>query len=523
MKAKNLHMNYHTTNQLLIYYARQGDLNEIKTTLNIAKNQTALLRNKDIIDVIFEMAVSGHMHQVDEMLVYLDAKDVCTSFITNTITRFVEAGQSDVVPKLMKALKVNIDECTKYLMLEMERVNASDAKVNQTVDNSSVKQTTDLLPESSMKSKHESDEIDSYPIDATRIISEWNMLSEFNQGTNSADNFWLYIDEGNVSGIEALLSKGNVKMTKSRYAVLINLYTTKNDLTKALATLELAHTKDKSFKLNPVHLGNLIKLMADCGCSFDEIKQVIAMYKANEMIDRLMSIEHLFNRLAEKGNVELLNELYSLIIERKIVKETRELTIPLVKVHLTKNDFVSAVQTYEEIVNTKNLTPHTFELMRVLIENNEIDLFKKVYNSYQRNRGVSAAQWRLATVYMALGDENEVRNILHGGKIENGILIPQISLKCEALIRSGDSEKMKLLLDTSKGLDFDRGQLYTSLLEMYSNEKRVKEAIELWQEREMDKALKRDTHFVRRLVQLLESENINIPDKLRFEMRKSIK
>lgn len=529
MQENSFSMNIFTVIEFLKLYAAKGDSENIEKTLNACIAANINLRNKNIISVIYDLVENGHEQNIEKFINYMNPNDMGEQFVRAVITRFVQNGYAFIIQKILLQMKSFL--YAQFLIDEMVRLNAPATDISQAIakfdefginvnkNTNAPSKSTQVIPMKGVPIGN----IDDSNYDEQFSHNEWqNIRQMYTIGTSGGyqseeSRFHTFIKEGNITEIESLLERGKLNMTNSKYAQVIELYTSLNNLGMALKTLNEALKSEKNFKLNPVHLAKLVALMIDKNYDFERIKEILYLHRSEKPAHRLFTYETIFERLANEGNDELLNELYDAIIENNLIEETTNLATPLVTVHLTKGDLLKSVEVYEKIVTTKNLTPHTFGLMQELIEKDELKLLQRVYKVYEKVRNVSEAQYRLAFAYIECGHEEEAQKIFKSGQIKN--LSPKIAKHCLYLEKFNKVELAQVLLKVTKGVRCDRSHIYRTLLEFYCKNDHERGAIDLWKEfkAEGDSKLLKD--FSKRLIRFLEAKKADIPDELRQEAK----
>lgn len=512
---KNFDINYPRFHRFPLSLLNSDDLENLRKTLEFYKRENIELRNNIMLDIIHEMAWKGLARHVDEMFQYLNPDDVSENFIHITITRFIESGQVQLLPKIFQMLNVDDDKCTQFLRFEMERIQMPADQINE------IMETIKIMPKTKPLNG-----IDNYynnfdnGLNSTDLhnIRQVNTTTENLMQMTDEKRFHYFLSEKNIIEIELMLSRQNVHMTNSKYARLIELYTEMNNLHKAVDILKQANANDQSFKLNPIIQVKLISLMIRRGRNFNEIKDLLHQHRTDIATHRILPLEILFNNFAKAGNVELLNKLYEAVMENNLVEENVFTTAKLVEVHLVRGDLKQAINVYEQFVKNKNLTPHTFELMRESIERDEKEQLQRIYNIYKNARGESLAQYRLAFAYLECGHEHEARTIFESGKIKD--LSTKIIMQCRSLEKLENADMTKMILKTTKNLSCERVRIYRTLLEIYCNNKRVDDAIELWREFNEEDPIKANDDFAYRLIRFLRYNKHSLPSELALLTKK---
>lgn len=502
MKAENFITNYHTLIEFLNYYAKEGDLPNIKKTLDSFKENNIELRNRYVIDAIHGSVLNGHSKNVEELFTYLKSDDATLTFIQTTITRFVESGHAEFVPKLLPLFSKNSNDIIEFFVGEMKRLNTDSEQFNRVIDALNVIGIQVEVSNGSDELKETTDSI-------TKRLSnpKATVVISYNSLDTDERRFFTFIREKNIAEVESLMEKESLIMNRSKSALIIELYTDVKNLDKALATLAQVRANRKTFRLDYIKVAKLVALMVEFKHDPDEIVDLISTNRQDKMRHRVFLYEETFRTLAAAGNDELLNKLYKSTIDYNHVEVTENSTKPLIEVHLNKGDFKRAVEVYQKIVEENNLLPMTLRLMAKLIEINEPDLLQQVYKIYETARGEHLAKYRLAFAYIRCGDAEKAKSILLSSTIPN--LTTKITFECRALENLGKIDETKILLKATKGIRCDRHIIYRTLLELYIKNDRVDDAMELWTEHKNDK-LTPNRGFVERFKRFMEKHNKSI-------------
>lgn len=467
---------------------------------NFFEKSNLKLLNRHVLDAICDLIQNGHSQYIDRLFKYFNPCDVSERVVQTSITRLIEIGQANIVPQFFEAIHVNDKKYKTFFLSEMQRLKMSIDEINQIMESFKFEfienKSEDYLPEQ-------------------QDTRQWNQSNDSNSLQTDKGRFHASIREGNVDEVESIMERSySLIMTNCKYALLVDLYTAKGDLTKAMKILKLAKANDTAFKLNPIHLSRLISLMVDRDCDFDTILKLIEGHRPEQSVHLILPLWSLFSRLAKAGNDELLNKLYDAIVENNLLKETVDSNTPLITVHLTKGDFVRAVEVYEKIVKQKNLTPQTFELMRQMIKEQQIELLQKVYDIFKEARGESTALYRLAFAHIACGNEKEAHDIFKSGKINDQF--KKVKENCFQLEKWGRVDETKLLLKVTENTPFlERHRIYQTLLEIYCNQDKIDEALDLWQQfRNENYPTNLSKNFKKRLIQFLRANKRNVPEGL---------
>lgn len=503
IKLNNFKIHFHTLNELVKYFGRQGDVENVIKTLDSFEESKMNTRNKCVIDAIYELGANGHLKQIDCIVGHLDADYISFSFINTTLTRFVENGQGHVVPKFLGLIARNLKQNLGFFVQELQRVNTPSDQFKKIIDTLKLAGIDVSLEERQTK----------------RAFDNRNAKQSVRISYNSLDTdesrFQKFVQERNTVEVEKIVRKGTLQMNQSRCAILIEMYADTNDLEKAEETLTKLRTTRKSFRLDAGKVAKLVQLMIE---QDRDVEEIIDLIKTNrqDVAKHVPLYEEIFASMTETGNDTLLNQMYKPLIDFKHAEESN-LAKYLVLIHMKKGDLKQAVDVHEQLQDKTNFVPLTRQLLCELINKDETDLLQRVYNVLEMARGQSCAQYRLAMAYIecgVVGKVKEATKIFDSGKINS--LAEKLAHEIKVFGRFNRIEEAKHLLDATTDKHCDRRQLYKSILEIYCKRRQINEAIQLWNDHAND-SVKPNEDFLRKFTELLEENNRPIPIEVKFK------
>lgn len=104
MKESGLEPSPDTYTALLCAYAKHGEINEIVTTLDKCEANEIYLLDRDLFDIIYQLATNGHEDSVDKIIPRLRKSAGYNQDAVNVILRLVNKGQVDVGYKILKTM-----------------------------------------------------------------------------------------------------------------------------------------------------------------------------------------------------------------------------------------------------------------------------------------------------------------------------------------------------------------------------------------------------------------------------------
>lgn len=97
---------------LLLVHAIDGDIDTILSEINRLKSREIHIQDKHILQVIYQLAISGHGSRCNELYGLLTKRGYYNRLAANTINRLIEKKQDDVAMELLKTLNPRQDDFT---------------------------------------------------------------------------------------------------------------------------------------------------------------------------------------------------------------------------------------------------------------------------------------------------------------------------------------------------------------------------------------------------------------------------
>lgn len=210
---------------------------------------------------------------------------------------------------------------------------------------------------------------------------------------------------------------------------------------------------------------------------------------------------------------------------------------PIIREYLLKNEIKNAMSQFENIVKTHKKTPMHFELMTKLIEiSNSQDTHETISSAEAKEmlsnvvgivtsiHGSANANVSLVVALAKAGTEGQLRKILIDPKLElNTDLVVK---QCEYLSATGAEATLFKLAKCSRGLGrislaFKEQDLYNLLLNEYTRENNFTAALALFERIAEDEEIRLSKDFIRKVADLLEKNNLELPSVLQMQLRKS--
>lgn len=131
MKETGFFLNFYGLEQLLRSFAKLGDIESINKTLEMFEESKVELVNRDILNVIVELAVNGHTEHIDKFLNRLQPNMELKRSLDNAIAIFVEKGQAKIVPKILASPQIDAVAKASKLIEEMVQKSSSADELNE--------------------------------------------------------------------------------------------------------------------------------------------------------------------------------------------------------------------------------------------------------------------------------------------------------------------------------------------------------------------------------------------------------
>lgn len=555
LKARKFNINFRTLQILLSHYAKCGDIENIAKTFELFNEEKWRLLNHDILKVICELAVNGFAGKIEPLLPFLKSIKEGRPF-QNAVTLFVKNHQSPIMPKILRSIDGEIRGMYKCLIQEMIRLSTEDDEFNETIANIVQFGMTKQVLESVFGEESEqlnqiqkhvemsespeqiavllkkliAEQLAAKPATVEKIVGNVSVMHR--DFTNEAQNtlemtqqkdnnliaadrhqFMTYIREENIEQVESLMSTGRILLSKSDCALLIDLYSRSGKLEKALNMMKRASVNNTTFKLNCKIVARLLALMIDREYSFRDIEVLLCSNAQYRPEWNAVPFHNIFKQLSDSGDVQLADKIFNALTKYGYIRPTPETAKLLILTHLKNKSFDAAVAKYEHFAIKYNFLTITMVFFVELIQHNEDDLVKRVFDLDKRMNNEYAASRRLASAYGQCGKHQYLREILE--KFNAKTLSNFIVNECKQYKIFGRFKAIETLLDATEGLDCDRLVIYQHIFEIYEKQNKVQEILNLWRKFRIEDPLSTEFDFEKKIAKFLKSNNIEIPVELR--------
>ena len=226
----------------------------------------------------------------------------------------------------------------------------------------------------------------------------------------------------------------------------------------------------------------LMKCCAGLAESGDQaaVMQLLEKINPKQLIGRGSNVSRLLSVYAEKGEVDKLQEVSTLLITRNISQaDDLENLVPLIDVHLTRKDVAMAVAEFVRISKVYKKLPRKFNLTQTLIVEENVDAIQEVLEASSAVIGEDKSILDLAHNFLALGRKNQAQKLLETPGLrylEDRFLYIFDNLRNN---EENGLELCELFVQVSKNVfNCNRNLLYTKLVE--ANSKDADKVDDIW-------------------------------------------
>lgn len=104
MQQAGLEPSADTYTTLLCGYARKGDIDSIKSTLDECESKEIFLLDKDYLDIIFSLSTNGHESQVPYLLSKVKKSVGYNQDAINLILRLINCGKEESATEILRTI-----------------------------------------------------------------------------------------------------------------------------------------------------------------------------------------------------------------------------------------------------------------------------------------------------------------------------------------------------------------------------------------------------------------------------------
>lgn len=344
--------------------------------------------------------------------------------------------------------------------------------------------------------------------------------------------------------INQLCKENNVEFSPGMLASILDLMIRTKNLSEADATFNQLRKLYPAFSIDEFKVIDLASLMIE-NERIENAREILVTRSKSRLQGGVHCQKNIWTLLsnvaafsAKSGSsVNQSQEFLQFLITLGYCNYNNTLLGPGIREHLLKNEIIKAMSEFENIATKHKKTPMHFELMTKLIEisNSKDDdatissieakeMLAKIAAIVQSVHGASNANVSLVVAIAKAGTEGQLRKILMDPKLElNAELLVK---QCEYLSATGAESTLFKLAKSSRGLGristaFKEQDLYNLLLNEYARDNNFTAALALFEKIVEDEEVKLSIDFTRKVADLLEKNNLELPTVLQMHLRRS--
>ncbi|XP_059618257.1 leucine-rich PPR motif-containing protein, mitochondrial [Phlebotomus argentipes] len=301
--------------------------------------------------------------------------------------------------------------------------------------------------------------------------------------------------------------------TSGVYAQMIDLYCYHEKLEKVLETYKLIKEKEPEFLLDNMKTIRVISLLLNEE-RVDEALDFLQKNQKSECMDETVfnyraNVWKMLNALAEKGQSETLNKVFTTLEAGRYIEVSNVLLGPLIKVHLVKDDLTKAMDTFEQISEKYQVTPWKSELACRLIQAEDANNLQRLTNLSTKIHGEVNSLYDLVFSFVECGRIRQARKILETPGLR--MRYQRLSNVCERYSQEGMVQPLEGLVEATKDLlHINRADIYYNLLVSYCKDDAADKALGLWTKMQEEDITPSDA-FLEKLGKFLQSKNLDVP------------
>ncbi|CAH6778052.1 leucine-rich PPR motif-containing protein, mitochondrial [Phodopus roborovskii] len=321
----------------------------------------------------------------------------------------------------------------------------------------------------------------------------------------------LLCSEENMQKALEVKAKYESDMVIGGYAALINLCCRHDNAEDALNLKQEVDRLDPSAVLSTAKYVGLVKVLAKHGKLQDAIKILKEMKEKDVVIkdSTVMSFFHIINGAALRGEIETVKQLHEAIVTLGLAKPSTNISIPLVTVHLEKDDLSAALEASIDCHEKYKILPRIHDVLCKLIEKGETDLIQKAMDFVSHEQGEMTMLYDLFFAFLQTGNYREAKKIIE----TPGIRARPARLQwfCDRCISSNRVETLEKLVElTQKLFECDRDQMYYSLLKLHKMNNDWQRADAVWNKMQEENIIPRE-RTLQLLADILKTSNQEVP------------
>lgn len=341
--------------------------------------------------------------------------------------------------------------------------------------------------------------------------------------------------------VNQLCKENNVDFSPGMLASILDLMIRTKNLTEAEATFNQLQKLYPAFSVDEFKVLDLASLMIE-NDRLENAREILAARAKSKVHGGAHCQKNVWALLSNvaayaakcESSVNETEEFLQFVIKLGYCNYHNTLLGPVIREHLLKNEITAAMSAFENVATKHKKTPMHFELMTKLIEISNSQAADATISSVQAKEmltkiagivtsvhGSPNANVSLVIAIAKAGTEAQLRKILIDPKLElNADLLVK---QCEYLCSTGAETTLFKLAKCIRGLGhsmaFKEQDLYNLLLNEYARENNFTAALALFERIVEDEEVRISTDFTRRVADLLEKNNLELPSVLRMRLR----
>ncbi|KAJ6635744.1 Leucine-rich PPR motif-containing protein, mitochondrial [Pseudolycoriella hygida] len=344
--------------------------------------------------------------------------------------------------------------------------------------------------------------------------------------------------------VHQLCKTNNVDFSPGMLSSILDLMIRTKNLNEAETTLAQLKKSYPAFSIDEFKVIDLASLMIE-NDRVKDAKEILEERAKSKVLGGTQSSKNIWALLtnaaafgARSGSTDHQSEEFlQFLVQLGYCTNHNTLLGPIIREHLLKNQLRNAMTQFENVATKHKKTPMHFELMTKLIEvlNSNADvvdispieakeMLAKIMNIVTSVHGSPNAHVSLVVAFAKAGTEAQLRKVLINPNLE---LNPEMLVKqCEYLsVSSGEAPIFKLA-KCSRGLGrisswIKEQDLYNLLLDEYTRGNNYTAAMALFERITEDEEFRPSRDFSRKVADLLEKNNLELPSVLEMHLRKS--
>ncbi|XP_073828220.1 leucine-rich pentatricopeptide repeat containing 2 [Musca autumnalis] len=337
-----------------------------------------------------------------------------------------------------------------------------------------------------------------------------------------------------------------VQTSPGMLASIFDMYTKLKDLPNAQKYLKTIRESYPGFQIDEHKFVDYASLLVSCG-QLDAAKDLLEERSLKHRIVGgdyiLKNVWNLLTNVAQYAASQkdlspernLTRETYAFIQKLGYCRTHNAILGPIVRERLLRNDLAGALKEFKQLATQYKHTPLQFELLSLIVRlcnageedrakynctaeeaqqflSEITEIITKIHGTVNMNSGLLLA-------FAESGSDNQLRRLLLTPefRINEDLLLKN----CEHLGKEGAVKTLLRLARGARGLNrvIDEQNIYNMLLNNFTKSNDYQAALNLYERLEADDEMKISQDFLRNLVNLLKTNNVEIPSNVALRAR----